>query len=75
MAGDVTERCPVLADDNPGFFCLNQHFAGVSIKKDVRYPGSLRDHSLDLVVGFLGVFENGRPDHDPFSQVAGKDLD
>ena len=75
MAGDVPERCPVLPDDNPGFFCLDQHFTGIGIKKDVRDTGSFRDNGLDLVVRLFGIFENGRPDHDPLAQVAGKDLD
>ena len=75
MAGDVPQRCPVLADHHAGLFCLDQHFTGICIKKDVRDTGSLRDHGLDLIVRLLGIFENGWPHHNPLAKVAGKDLD
>ncbi len=75
MTGDIPQCCPVLPDDNPWFFCFDQHFTGIGIKKDIRDAGSFRDNGLDFVVCLLGVFENRWPDHDPLAKVPGKDLD
>ena len=48
MFGDLTEGRPVLADDNAGFFCFNQHLAGIGIKENIRYTCSVRHNGFNF---------------------------
>ena len=75
MLGYLPERAAVLADDHAGFFRLDEDLPGIGIEKNIGDTGSLRYNRLDIIVRLFGVFEDSRPYHDPFAQVAGQDLD
>ena len=75
MLGYLPERAPVLADDHPGFFRLDEDFPGICIEKNIGDTGSLRHDRFDIIVRLFRIFEDSGPDHDPFAQVAGQDLD